>query len=57
MTTRTRRDPHALADAMLRSFPSLLLTRLLADGVVRGVGAVIVFLPQVLLLFTVIFLP
>jgi ferrous iron transport protein B len=45
-----------LADLILRHGPDTLLTHLVADGVVRGVGAVIVFLPQILLLFAVIFL-
>ena len=43
-----------LAARMLTALPDTLLTRLLADGVIRGVGAVIVFLPQIVLLFTVI---
>ncbi len=43
-----------LADWVLTVVPDSLLTRLLADGVIRGVGAVIVFLPQIVLLFTVI---
>ncbi len=43
------------ADATLATLPDSALTRLLADGVIRGVGAVIVFLPQILLLFAVIF--
>lgn len=43
-----------LADRLLAALPDTLATRLLADGVIRGVGAVIVFLPQIVLLFTVI---
>ncbi len=43
-----------LADWLLTVVPDSLPTRLLADGVIRGVGAVIVFLPQIVLLFTVI---
>ncbi len=43
-----------LADWLFTVLPDALWTRLLADGVVRGVGAVIVFLPQIVLLFTVI---
>ena len=43
-----------LADQILATLPDTALTRLLADGVIRGVGAVIVFLPQIVLLFTVI---
>jgi ferrous iron transport protein B len=46
----------ALADFVLSALPASLLTQLLADGIIRGVGAVIVFLPQILLLFTVLFL-
>jgi len=42
------------ADWTLATFPDSLLTRLLADGILRGVGAVVVFLPQIALLFTVI---
>ncbi len=43
-----------LADRILTAAPDSAVTRLLADGVIRGVGAVIVFLPQIVLLFTVI---
>ncbi|MCY3592164.1 MAG: ferrous iron transporter B [Acidobacteria bacterium] len=43
-----------LADQILAALPDTAVTRLLADGVIRGVGAVIVFLPQIVLLFTVI---
>ena len=43
-----------LADRVLATLPDTAVTRLLADGVIRGVGAVIVFLPQIVLLFTVI---
>ena len=43
-----------LADQVLATLPDTALTRLMADGVIRGVGAVIVFLPQIVLLFTVI---
>ncbi len=35
--------------------PNHFLTHLLADGVIRGVGAVIVFIPQISLLFGMIF--
>ncbi len=42
------------ADGLLTALPDTLLTRLLADGVIRGVGAVVVFLPQIVLLFSVI---
>jgi ferrous iron transport protein B len=41
----------SLADLVRSSMPSGILTDLLADGVIAGVGAVIVFLPQILLLF------
>jgi ferrous iron transport protein B len=44
------------ADWVLATLPPGLFTRLLADGVVRGVGAVIVFVPQIALLFTIIFM-
>ncbi len=43
-----------LADQILVTLPDTALTRLVADGAIRGVGAVIVFLPQIVLLFTVI---
>ncbi len=45
----------ALADFALAILPSGLLTDLLADGVIRGVGAVVVFVPQIALLFALIF--
>jgi ferrous iron transport protein B len=41
----------SLADLVRSAIPSGILTDLLADGVIAGVGAVIVFLPQILLLF------
>ena len=44
----------SFADSLLAVLPDAFLTRLVADGVIRGVGAVIVFLPQIVLLFTVI---
>lgn len=44
------------ADWVLATLPSGLLTNLLADGVIRGVGAVIVFVPQIALLFSIIFM-
>jgi ferrous iron transport protein B len=40
-----------LADAVGRAIPPGELNSLLADGIVAGVGAVVVFLPQILLLF------
>lgn len=45
----------SLADLVLASLPDTLATGLLADGIIRGVGGVIVFLPQIVLLFAVIF--
>ncbi len=44
-----------LADWVLATLPSGLLTDLLADGIIRGVGAVLVFVPQIALLFAMIF--
>lgn len=41
----------ALADLTRNNFPPGLLTDLLADGVIAGVGGVLVFIPQILLLF------
>ena len=41
----------ALADGVRASLPPGILTDLLADGVIAGVGGVVVFLPQILLLF------
>jgi ferrous iron transport protein B len=41
----------ALGDAVRASMPAGLLTDLLVDGVIAGVGGVLVFLPQILLLF------
>ena len=43
-----------LADYVLRTAPESGFTSLVADGVIRGVGGVLVFLPQILLLFAVI---
>jgi ferrous iron transport protein B len=40
-----------LGDAVRASMPAGLLTDLLVDGVIAGVGGVLVFLPQILLLF------
>ncbi len=46
-----------VASGALRSaLPAGLATDLLADGVVAGVGAVLVFLPQIVLLFTLLYL-
>jgi ferrous iron transport protein B len=41
----------ALGEAIRARMPAGLLTDLLVDGVVAGVGGVLVFLPQILLLF------
>ena len=41
----------ALADLTRNTMPPGLLTDLLADGVIAGVGGVLVFIPQILLLF------
>ncbi len=40
-----------LGAAVERSLPSGLITDLLANGIIAGVGAVLAFLPQILLLF------
>jgi ferrous iron transport protein B len=44
------------ADAVHAALPAGVLTDLLADGVIAGVGSVIVFLPQILLLFGLLYL-
>ncbi len=44
----------ALADAVNQMMPAGPLRSLLADGVIAGVGSVIIFLPQILILFTFI---
>ena len=41
----------ALADLVRTDMPPGILTDLLADGIIAGVGGVVVFLPQILLLF------
>jgi ferrous iron transport protein B len=41
----------ALGEAVRAHFPKGILTDLLADGVIAGVGGVLVFLPQIFLLF------
>jgi ferrous iron transport protein B len=43
-----------LADVVLANAPENAFTSLIADGIIRGVGGVLVFLPQILLLFAVI---
>jgi ferrous iron transport protein B len=44
----------ALADTVKGVLPDGFFTRLLADGVIQGVGATVVFLPQICLLFFLI---
>jgi ferrous iron transport protein B len=44
----------SMADSILASSPDSLWANLLANGVVRGVGAVVVFVPQIALLFALI---
>ncbi len=41
----------ALGNAVRSSLPEGILTSLLADGIIAGVGGVLVFLPQIFLLF------
>ena len=41
----------ALSDLVRAEMPPGMLTDLLADGIIAGVGGVVVFLPQILLLF------
>ncbi len=43
------------ADSVAAQLPPGALTSLLTDGIIRGVGAVLVFLPQIALLFALIF--
>ena len=40
-----------LGDAVRASLPPGILVDLLVDGIIAGVGGVLVFLPQILLLF------
>lgn len=42
---------HALGDVVRTQMPPGILADLLADGIIAGVGGVVVFLPQILLLF------
>jgi ferrous iron transport protein B len=42
------------ADWTLANLPANWVTRLFADGIIRGVGSVIVFVPQIALLFALI---
>jgi ferrous iron transport protein B len=44
----------ALADAVRTALPAGPLQSLLADGIISGVGSVLVFLPQILILFAFI---
>jgi ferrous iron transport protein B len=44
------------AGAIPTSLPAGLLTDFLADGLVAGVGAVVIFLPQIVLLFALLYL-
>ncbi len=46
----------ALADLVQQRLPPGLLRSLLADGIIAGVGSVLVFLPQILILFFFIIL-
>ncbi|HEY6916721.1 MAG TPA: ferrous iron transporter B [Allosphingosinicella sp.] len=46
----------ALQNALVARLPDTLLRSMLVDGVVAGVGAVVVFLPQILILFLFILL-
>jgi ferrous iron transport protein B len=41
----------AAADAVAGALPAGALTSLLTDGIISGVGSVVIFLPQILLLF------
>ncbi|REJ84724.1 MAG: ferrous iron transport protein B [Acidobacteria bacterium] len=44
------------ADLVRANLPEGVLASLLADGVIAGVGAVVIFLPQILILFTFLLL-
>jgi ferrous iron transport protein B len=44
----------ALGEALRATLPAGLATDFLVDGVIAGVGSVVVFLPQILLLFTLL---
>jgi ferrous iron transport protein B len=46
----------ALADAARRALPAGALSSLLIDGAIAGVGSVVIFLPQILILFAFIIL-
>jgi len=45
---------HSGADWVIATFPESWATQLFADGILRGVGAVLVFTPQIALLFLLI---
>ncbi|HMI21085.1 MAG TPA: ferrous iron transporter B [Sphingomonas sp.] len=45
-----------LADTAIRTLPDNLLRSLLVDGIINGVGSVVAFLPQILILFFFILL-
>jgi ferrous iron transport protein B len=45
----------AAADAARGALPAGLLADFVADGLIAGVGSVVVFLPQILLLFTLLY--
>lgn len=42
---------NALADAIVALSPTSFVAKLVADGMIRGVGAVLVFVPQIAILF------
>jgi ferrous iron transport protein B len=44
----------ALQDSIKAAMPATILRSLLTDGIIAGVGAVVVFLPQILILFAFI---
>jgi ferrous iron transport protein B len=46
----------ALSSGARTALPAGLLREFIADGVIAGVGAVVIFLPQIVLLFTVLYL-
>ena len=46
----------SLASSARASLPPSLMTDLLTDGIIAGVGAVVVFLPQILILFAALLL-
>jgi ferrous iron transport protein B len=44
------------ADAARAALPPSILTDFVADGLIAGVGSVVIFLPQIILLFTLLYL-